>query len=149
MLRMYLSTMQSRMEDRGATCELQPFLEGFTPNVVCWYPSAVESNNTIIYSAHYDSRGSFGSTRAPGGDDDGSGTISILAIARTIARKGIKFHSHVQLALWGGEEQGLLGSRAYAAKMREQNTNITLMVQADMLGYHFEEEPAQLGLPLR
>ncbi|KAF7301987.1 Peptide hydrolase [Mycena indigotica] len=139
--------LKARFEDTGASCELQPFLSGFTPNVVCSYPSAVESNSTIIYSAHYDSRGSFGSVRAPGGDDDGSGTIAILALARTIARRGIKFHSNVQLVAFGGEEQGLLGSRAYARKLREANTNVTLMIQADMLGYHAQDEPPQIGLP--
>jgi Zn-dependent M28 family amino/carboxypeptidase len=42
--------------------------------------------------------------------------MAILAIARTIARKGIKFQSNVQLAAFAGEEQGLLGSKAYARK---------------------------------
>lgn len=68
-------------------------------------------------SAHYDSRGSFGSTRAPGGDDDGSGTVALLSIARTIARTGITFKKNVQLCAFAGEEQGLLGSRAYARKV--------------------------------
>lgn len=69
-----------------------------------------------MISAHYDSRGSFGSTRAPGGDDDGSGTVGVLSIARTIKAKGIKFLSNVELVLFAGEEQGLLGSKAYARK---------------------------------
>lgn len=44
------------------------------------------------------SRGSFGSTRAPGGDDDASGTGSVLAIARAIKRAGIKgFRNKVRL----------------------------------------------------
>ncbi|KAJ7639178.1 Zn-dependent exopeptidase [Roridomyces roridus] len=124
-----------------------PFLAGFAPNVVRTYPSTVPTNATVLLSAHYDSRGSFGSTRAPGGDDDGSGTISILAIARTIARKGIKFQSNVQIIAFAGEEQGLLGSKAYARKMREQNAEITVMIQADMLAYHVPDEPPQLGLP--
>jgi Zn-dependent M28 family amino/carboxypeptidase len=54
--------------------------------------------------------------RAPGGDDDGSGTASILSIARVIAKSGIRFHSNVELVAFAGEEQGLLGSRAYASK---------------------------------
>lgn len=71
---------------------------------------------TVLLSAHYDSRGSFGSLRAPGADDDGSGTTALLAIARTIARKGVKFHSNVELVAFAGEEQGLLGSKAYSSK---------------------------------
>ena len=52
--------------------------------------------------------------RAPGADDDGSGTTAILAIARAIGKSGILFKSNVELCLFSGEEQGLLGSRAYA-----------------------------------
>lgn len=48
------------------------------------YKPVVPSDTRVIISAHYDSRGSFGRTRAPGGDDDGSGTTSLLAIARAI-----------------------------------------------------------------
>jgi Zn-dependent M28 family amino/carboxypeptidase len=80
--------------------------------------------------------------------------MAILAIARTIARKGIKFQSNVQLVAFAGEEQGLLGSKAYArkapamhfpssssnclGKLRDINANITVMIQADMLAYRAE-----------
>lgn len=129
------------------------------------YPATEKTNETVLLSAHYDSRGSFGSVRAPGGDDDGSGTTAVIAIARTIARKGISFKKNVQLCLFAGEEQGLLGSRAYArelalhqcnlllttyleiGELRAQNANLTLMIQADMLAYHVPGEPVQLGLP--
>ncbi|KDQ54540.1 hypothetical protein JAAARDRAFT_38214 [Jaapia argillacea MUCL 33604] len=139
--------LSDRFEETGATCEFRDFLVGFAPNVICRYPSTVDTTATVLLSAHYDSRGSFGSTRAPGGDDDGSGTTALLAIARTIKRKGLTFRSNVELAAFAGEEQGLLGSRAYAREMKEAKTNLTLMIQADMLAYHAPGEPAQLGLP--
>ena len=128
----------------------------------------MNTTETILLSAHYDSRGSFGSLRAPGGDDDGSGTVALLSIARTIKRTGIKFKKNVQLAAFAGEEQGLLGSHAYAraylsfyaragrrltrwdaGQLRELDADLTLMVQADMLAYHKAGEPPQLGLPDR
>lgn len=80
------------------------------------YAALTNTTSTVLFSAHYDSRGSFGQTRAPGADDDGSGTIALLSIARTILRKGVKFHSNVELVAFAGEEQGLLGSKAYARK---------------------------------
>ncbi|KAF8076678.1 hypothetical protein FPV67DRAFT_1405797 [Lyophyllum atratum] len=143
------SWLKARFEDTGASCELKPFLVGFAPNVVCRYPSVVDTTSTVLFSAHYDSRGSFGMTRAPGGDDDGSGTVALLSIARTILRKGIKFHSNVELVAFAGEEQGLLGSKAYARELRNNNANLTIMVQADMLAYREPGEPLQLGLPDR
>ncbi|KAH0587893.1 putative leucine aminopeptidase [Termitomyces sp. J132] len=139
--------LKERFEETGATCELKPFLTGFVPNVVCRYPSIRDTTATFILGAHYDSRGSFGSLHAPGGDDDGSGTAALLSIARTIKRKGIKFLSNVELVAFAGEEQGLLGSRAYSRELREANANVTVMIQADMLAYREPGEPPQLGLP--
>ena len=78
------------------------------------YESVVNTTEIVLLSAHYDSRGSFGSTRAPGGNDDGSGTIALLSIARAIAKNSISLKKNVQLCAFAGEEQGLLGSRAYA-----------------------------------
>ncbi|KAF8525591.1 Zn-dependent exopeptidase [Hysterangium stoloniferum] len=141
--------IKARFEDTGGDCELRPFSFGYAPNVVCKYPAVVNTTGTIILSGHYDSRGSFGSTRAPGGNDDGSGVLSILGIARTIKNKGIKFHTNVELVAFAGEEQGLVGSRAYAKELREADANVTLMIQADMIAYHKPGEPAQLGLPDR
>ena len=111
------------------------------------YAAIEETNATIIISGHYDSRGSFGSTRAPGGDDDGSGTTGVLSIARTIGRRNIQFKKNVELCFFAGEEQGLLGSRAYARQLKEAGANITLMIQADMTAYRAPGESLQLGLP--
>jgi len=139
--------LKERVEDTGATCRLAPFLVGFAPNVICRYSGIKDTNATVLISGHYDSRGSFGSVRAPGADDDGSGTTGVLSIARTIARKGVKFHGNVELAFFAGEEQGLLGSRAYARELRAAGANLTLMVQADMTAYRAPGEPLQLGFP--
>ncbi len=129
------------------------------------YAAIENTTETVLISAHYDSRGSFGSTRAPGGDDDGSGTTGILNIARTIGAKGIKFLANVELVLFAGEEQGLLGSKAYSrvffvvymrvyteymlGELKALDANLTLVIQADMTAYHQPGEPAQLGLPQR
>ncbi|PPQ71101.1 hypothetical protein CVT24_009852 [Panaeolus cyanescens] len=139
--------LKERVEATGASCRLMPFLTGFAPNVICRYAAIRDTNTTVLISGHYDSRGSFGSVRAPGGDDDGSGTTGVLSVARTIARKGVKFHSNVELAFFAGEEQGLLGSRAYAKELRSTDANLLLMIQADMTAYRAPGEPLQLGLP--
>ncbi|KAF9238331.1 hypothetical protein BU15DRAFT_62539 [Melanogaster broomeanus] len=140
--------IKAQLEEAGGICELRYFLQGYAPNVVCKYPAAEETSATVLISGHYDSRGSFGMTRAPGGNDDGSGTISILAVARRIKQLGLKFRSNVELVTFAGEEQGLLGSKAYAKELRAQGANVTVMIQADMTGYHAPDEPAQLGLPM-
>ncbi|KZT61658.1 Zn-dependent exopeptidase [Calocera cornea HHB12733] len=139
--------IQEQMEAAGATCEQKAFIAGFAPNVVCKFAPSTNSTERVILSAHYDSRGSFGSTRAPGGDDDGSGTTHLLSIAHAIHSRKITFQRPVELVAFAGEEQGLLGSRAYAKELKAEDVDIALMIQADMLGYHDPREPAQLGLP--
>ncbi|KAG1789491.1 uncharacterized protein HD556DRAFT_1446895 [Suillus plorans] len=140
--------LKERFEETGASCELKTFLTGFAPNVACKYSASVDTTSTVLISGHYDSRGSFGSQRAPGGNDDGSGTVALLGIAHVIAHSSLTFRSNVELVAFAGEEQGLYGSKAYAREMREKDANITLMIQADMLGYHAPGEPPQLGLPM-
>ncbi|CCM00960.1 uncharacterized protein FIBRA_03008 [Fibroporia radiculosa] len=96
----------------------------------------------------------------PGGDDDGSGTTALLGIARSIARKGVTFRKNVQLCAFSGEEQGLLGSRAYAREFkltcsstpayRKAISLLTALFRgSDMLAYHVPGEPPQLGMPDR
>ncbi|KAG1744383.1 hypothetical protein EDB19DRAFT_1827008 [Suillus lakei] len=140
--------LKERFEEMGATCELKTFMMGFAPNVACKYSASVDTTSTVLISGHYDSRGSFGSQRAPGGNDDGSGTVALLGIARAIAHSGLTFRSNVELVAFAGEEQGLYGSKAYAREMRQKDANITVMIQADMLAYHAPGEPPQLGLPM-
>jgi Zn-dependent M28 family amino/carboxypeptidase len=92
-------------------------MPGFSPNVICTYPSTHNSTEHVILSAHYDSRGSFGNTRAPGGDDDGSGSGHLLGVVEAIKRGGVQFEKKVQVAFFSGEEQGLFGSHAYAGEL--------------------------------
>ncbi|KAF9508137.1 hypothetical protein BS47DRAFT_1350717 [Hydnum rufescens UP504] len=139
--------IQSKFEETGALCRQSPFLSGYAPNVICRYAGTSNTTALVLLSAHYDSRGSFGSTRAPGANDDGSGITHLLAIARAIKENGIQFRSNVELVAFAGEEQGLLGSAAYARELKALDANITLMIQADMLAFHSPSEPLQIGFP--
>ena len=147
----FLTYLTAKMELIGAKCTFQHFLYGFAPNVICTYPSLHESDEHVILSAHYDSRGSFGIPRAPGGDDDASGSGHLLGVAEAIFDQRVEFHKTVVLAFFAGEEQGLFGSQAYAgetgrtpsvpcswwvAYLHGQNATVLLEIQADMLAYH-------------
>ncbi|MEW6072169.1 MAG: M28 family peptidase [Planctomycetota bacterium] len=66
----------------------------------------------VILSAHYDHVGARGETVYHGADDNGSGSIGLLAVAEALARYGPLRRS--VLFLWvSGEEKGLFGSRAW------------------------------------
>lgn len=140
-------TVAEKVEATGPNCTFFEYLPGFSPNVICTYPSTTNSTERVILSGHYDSRGSFGSTRAPGGNDDGSGTAHVLAVAQAIAEHNITFDKSVTLALFSGEEQGLWGSHYYAKHLSEQEATVILQIQADMIGYRVDGEPLQLALP--
>ncbi|CDU25240.1 related to aminopeptidase [Sporisorium scitamineum] len=139
---------QSLAPLNGSTCDFFEYSPYFAPNVVCHIPSSSQGEEgAVVVSAHYDSRGTFGSTTAPGGDDDGSGTAALLAIARSIGSSQLSLRSPVQLVAFSGEEQGLVGSQHYATHLRDLSTNIKLALQMDMLAYRKPDEPLQIAFP--
>lgn len=126
--------------------------DAFAPNIICTIPVAAskkehQQEGIAILSAHYDSRGTFGSTRAPGADDDGSGTTMLLAVARHLGKHRIEFNREIRLVAFSGEEQGLVGSKNYAKHLREKKTLVHFQLQADMLGYRKAGEPLQVAFP--
>jgi carboxypeptidase Q len=62
----------------------------------------------IIIGAHLDSW-DYGT----GAQDNGTGTVMVLDVARAIASLGKAPRRSIRFALWGGEEEGILGSYAY------------------------------------
>lgn len=66
-------------------------------------------NEIVLIGAHLDSW--HGGT---GGADNASGCITMIEAMRILKSLGISPRRTICLALWGGEEQGLYGSRGYA-----------------------------------
>ncbi len=63
------------------------------------------SHRIIVIGAHIDSAG----PDIPGANDDGSGSATVIELARVLVQR--KNESTLVFALFGGEEQGLIGSR--------------------------------------
>ncbi|MBK6486321.1 MAG: M28 family peptidase [Gemmatimonadetes bacterium] len=91
----------------------------------------------VAYGAHYDHVGIQqavnGDSIANGADDDGSGTVTLLAIARAFAegpkpRRSLLFVWHV------GEEKGLFGSEIFAENPTVPLDSIVAQLNADMIG---------------
>jgi Zn-dependent M28 family amino/carboxypeptidase len=68
----------------------------------------------FVVGAHYDHLGRWEDYIYNGADDNGSGSVGVLNIAKAIAASPIKPKRSIVIALWTGEEKGLLGSRYYA-----------------------------------
>lgn len=74
----------------------------------------------VMLGAHLDSwQGSTGAT------DNASGSSAMIEALRIIHQLGLKPARTIRLALWSGEEQGLLGSRAYVKKTFGDASNPT------------------------
>jgi bacterial leucyl aminopeptidase len=75
---------------------------------------------------------------APGADDDGSGVAGVLAAADAIlaldAALGVPRRT-VRFVLFNAEEQGLVGSWAYARDQAMLGTPIAAVFQLDMIGF--------------
>jgi hypothetical protein len=77
-------------------------------NVVAEIPGREKADEWILIGAHLDSW-DFGT----GAQDNGTGCAMVLETARAIAALGQPPRRTIRFVLWGGEEQGLLGSKAY------------------------------------
>ena len=99
----------------------------------------------VLVTAHLDSINDEGnaSSPAPGADDDGSGSAGVLQIARAIKDKPSA--NDVQFVLFGGEEQGLHGSKQFVAAMTAADrARVRAVVHMDMIGSLNTASPAVL-----
>ena len=77
-------------------------------NVVAEIRGSEKPDEWVIVGAHLDSW-----DFATGAQDNGSGAAQVLEAARAIAALGVPPKRSIRFALWGGEEEGLVGSLAY------------------------------------
>ncbi len=79
----------------------------------------------IVFGGHIDSEG----PEVPGADDDGSGAVTVLELARVFGKK--RSESTLVFCCFGGEEQGLKGSRHFVASFPDIDS-VGFMIQLDM-----------------
>ena len=71
---------------------------------------------------------------APGANDDGSGTVLTMELARIFANSEIQFDATLVFICWAGEEQGLIGSRAHAQALVANKVPVEAMISNDIVG---------------
>jgi Peptidase family M28 len=117
-------------------------------NVMAVLPG--KSPRRIYISGHYDSvnpggqgansnggpavRDTLYVNDAPGANDDGSGTVLTMELARVFAESGIQFDATLVFICWAGEEQGLIGSMAHAQKAAADKVVIDANFNNDIVG---------------
>ena len=121
-----LQFIRHRLQSYGYSTSLQSFEQG--TNAIGVRIGTSQPDRFVIICAHYDAvRGT------PGADDNASGTAGVLEAARVLAP--YTFASTVVFALWDAEEQGLFGSAHYAAAASASDTDITAVINLDMVGW--------------
>jgi len=71
---------------------------------------------------------------APGANDNGSGTALTIELARVLASSGLEFDATLVFALWAGEEQGLVGSRAHVQRLSAGKIVVEANINNDIVG---------------
>ena len=89
----------------------QTFPSGMAYNAVAEIPGTDKADEVVMLGGHLDSWHA-----ATGATDNAIGCAVMMEAARILQAIGVKPRRTIRVALWGGEEQGLLGSKAYVAK---------------------------------
>jgi len=114
------------------------FRAGYSDNIIAQITGTVDPTKIVIVGAYYDDRATNAASttdRAPGANDDGSGTAGLIELARILGTSGLTFPYTLRLISFSGEEQGLYGSTAYANEIKAAGANVIAMLQADMIAY--------------
>ena len=88
-------------------------------NTIAEIPGTDLASEIVLLGAHFDSH-----PFATGATDNATGSAAMMEAVRILKAVGVKPRRTVRIGLWGGEEQGLLGSRAY---VREHLADVETM----------------------
>jgi carboxypeptidase Q len=95
-------------------------------NTVAEIKGSERPGEVVILGAHLDSW-----DLGTGTTDNGTGSMVVLEAARAIAQSGLKPKRTIRFILFSGEEQGLLGSRAYAEAHADRADSIQAVLVLD------------------
>jgi len=100
-------------------------------NVVGVLPGK-DTTEIIVIGAHYDHLGIHDGWIWNGADDNASGTVGVMSIAKACMATGEKPDKTIVFCAWTGEEKGLLGSR-YFADHPYEDAKMLLNLNYDMI----------------
>ena len=98
---------------------------------------------TIVVTSHYDHLGTQAGKTYPGANDNGSGTVAMVEVARVLA--GRPLARTVLFVSFGSEEQLMLGSYHYVAHPLRPLATTRAVINLDMIGRNEEHTPESIG----
>jgi len=127
-----------------------PESDAICSNLAVEIKGSTRPEEIIVIGAHYDSI--FGS---PGANDNGTGVVATLALARMFAgstpKRTLRFLFFVNEEPPIFQAEGQMGSLVYARQCRQDNDNIIAMIALETMGCYSDEPGSQhypLGLGL-
>jgi hypothetical protein len=125
----------------GYSVEYHEWSSATNPNVIGERRGQTDPHEIFLIGGHLDDMPANGP--APGADDNASGAVGTLVAAEIASRYA--WGCTLRFAFWTGEEQGLLGSNAYAARARSQGEDIRGYLNLDMISYN-SSAPQELNM---
>ena len=101
-------------------------------NVIGELPGGAKKDEIVMIGAHLDS-----TAAALGATDNGAGCAVMMEVMRVLAKLDLKLDRTVRISLWGGEEQGLLGSKAYVKEHFADPRTMVLTSEHEKLAGYF------------
>lgn len=95
-------------------------------NIIAEIRGSEHPEQFIILGAHFDSW-----DLATGAQDNGSGAVEVMEAARVLASLKTPPKRSIRFALWGGEEEGIIGSRAYTKAHSAEMANCIADLNTD------------------
>ena len=104
-------------------------------NVTGEIPGNAKKDELVMLGGHLDSwHGATGAT------DNGTGCAVAIEAVRILEALHIPLDRTVRIALWGGEEQGLLGSKAYVQEHFARRDNMQLGPEYNSLSAYYNDD---------
>jgi len=101
-------------------------------NVIAEIPGTDKADEVVMIGAHFDSWHS-----GTGATDNGVSSAVMMETMRILKASGLKPRRTIRMGLWTGEEQGLLGSRAYVTKHFADRADMVLKPEHSKLAAYF------------
>lgn len=122
--------LENRQRSRGVTYNVVGLLRGSDPRLAA---------ETVIISAHHDHDGSGpnasgGTDIWHGADDNGSGTVGVVELARAFDANPARPKRSILFVVFAAEERGLLGSYYLAEHPLRPLSTTRAMINFDMIG---------------
>jgi hypothetical protein len=108
-------------------------MNGF--NTIADLPGSDLASEIVLLGAHFDSH-----PYATGATDNATGSAAMMEAMRILKASGVKPRRTIRVALWGGEEQGLLGSKAYVSEHLADLDTMTLKPEHAKLSAYFNSD---------